>query len=343
MVLPGSMNIAPPPEMRRTTSMPCLAAPSGSTSLRTDWNEPMTTSGLSQSQNRSVGGRSPAATSRAMTSSSATCRAGSSTRAGMTSKSWSSHPVALPRARRIAMPIDSAVKPMSETSSASAPLTAPASCSTPASTGMPRQRRVDVAERLVGLEEEVARDADVREPAVRPPRGRPPRACHREPCTHHACQPQQPHAADSRMPTCLLARLPPRALGPVRARAATRPRTTAPWPRRSRTWSRGGRGAGASLRRTRRARRARGAASRGRAARIASRQSRVSRTWTCTLSAGSQPTRGSACPSRQGPRRSGGGCRCGCRRKTRSRRPRRAARTSARPRRRGGGPRPGRR
>ena len=35
------------------------------------------------------------------------------------------------------MPIDSAVKPMSDTSSARAPVTAPASCSTPASTGIP--------------------------------------------------------------------------------------------------------------------------------------------------------------------------------------------------------------
>ena len=86
--------------------------------------------------------------------------AGSSTRAGMTSKGWSCHPVALPRARRIAMPIDSGVKPMSDTSSASAPVTAPASCSTPASTGIPRQRGVDVAERLVGLEEEVSGHAD---------------------------------------------------------------------------------------------------------------------------------------------------------------------------------------
>ena len=59
MVLPGSMNIAPPPEIRRTTSIPCLAAPSGSTSLRTLWNEPMTTSGRSQSQNRSVGAAPP--------------------------------------------------------------------------------------------------------------------------------------------------------------------------------------------------------------------------------------------------------------------------------------------
>ena len=33
MQLPPSMNIAPPPEMRRTTWMPYFSTPSGSTSL----------------------------------------------------------------------------------------------------------------------------------------------------------------------------------------------------------------------------------------------------------------------------------------------------------------------
>ena len=138
MQLPGSMNIAPPPETRRTTSIRCRSAPSGSTSLRTDWNDPMTTSGLSQSQKRRVGGRSPDPTSRAITSSSATCMAGCSTRAGMTSKAWSCQPVALPSARRTAMPTASGVKPMSATSAPSAPWIAAASWSTPASTGIPR-------------------------------------------------------------------------------------------------------------------------------------------------------------------------------------------------------------
>jgi lipoate-protein ligase A len=40
MQLPGSMNIAPPPEMRRAIRMPCRRAASSSTSLRTDWKEP---------------------------------------------------------------------------------------------------------------------------------------------------------------------------------------------------------------------------------------------------------------------------------------------------------------
>ena len=46
MQLPASMNIAPPPLIRRTTLMPCRATPSGSTSLRTDWKLPITTDGL---------------------------------------------------------------------------------------------------------------------------------------------------------------------------------------------------------------------------------------------------------------------------------------------------------
>ncbi len=66
--------------------MPYRAAASESTSLRTDWNDPITTKGESQSQKRNVGGRSPDATSRAMTSSSATCIAGSRTTGGMRSK-----------------------------------------------------------------------------------------------------------------------------------------------------------------------------------------------------------------------------------------------------------------
>ena len=104
-----------------------------------DWNEPMTTSGLSQSQKRSVGGRSPDPTSRAITSSSATCIAGCSTRAGMTSKAWSCQPVALPRARRTAMPTASGVKPMSATVRAQRALDrGRRAASTPASTGIPR-------------------------------------------------------------------------------------------------------------------------------------------------------------------------------------------------------------
>ena len=43
--------------------MPCRCAASGSTSLRSDWNEPMTTAGSSHSQNRRVGRAPPAADS----------------------------------------------------------------------------------------------------------------------------------------------------------------------------------------------------------------------------------------------------------------------------------------
>ncbi|CAM5441796.1 hypothetical protein SCALM49S_05890 [Streptomyces californicus] len=76
MVELGSANIAPPPEMRRTTFTPCRSTPAGSTSLRSDWKLPMITAGESHSQTRSVGGRSPAATSAVITSSSAMCSAG---------------------------------------------------------------------------------------------------------------------------------------------------------------------------------------------------------------------------------------------------------------------------
>ena len=77
MVFPGSTNIAPPPLIRRTTVMPSRLASAVSTSLRSDWKLPMTTAGADHSQIRSVGGRRPAATSRASTSSSAMCSAGS--------------------------------------------------------------------------------------------------------------------------------------------------------------------------------------------------------------------------------------------------------------------------
>lgn len=72
----GSTNMAPPPEMRRTTVIPCFAAPPGSTSFRSDWKLPMTTAGEAHSQTRRVGARRPAATSVVSTSSSAMCRAG---------------------------------------------------------------------------------------------------------------------------------------------------------------------------------------------------------------------------------------------------------------------------
>ncbi len=78
MQLPASMNIAPPPEMRRTICTPYSSAASESISLRSDWNDPMTTAGFCHSQKRNVGPRRPAASSRPSTSSSAACMAGSS-------------------------------------------------------------------------------------------------------------------------------------------------------------------------------------------------------------------------------------------------------------------------
>ena len=124
MQLPGSMNMAPPPEMRRTTPIPWRAAPSGSISLRKLWKLPITTSGAFQSQNRNVGGRTPSATSLVITSSRATCMAGFRVTGAMTSNVWSPHPVAWPRARRTAIPTAAGVKPMRETPSLSAPVMA---------------------------------------------------------------------------------------------------------------------------------------------------------------------------------------------------------------------------
>src|SRR5579875_2262600 len=72
-----------------------------------------------------------------MTSSRATCSTGGRTVAGMTSNSWSSHPVALPSARRTATPTTSALNPMSCTDGSSAPVIAAANWSTDASAGIP--------------------------------------------------------------------------------------------------------------------------------------------------------------------------------------------------------------
>lgn len=76
MMLPASMNMAPPPVMRRVSVTPSRWAASSSTSLRTDWKTPSTTAVVSHSQMRSVGGRRPAATSSLSTSSRAACSSG---------------------------------------------------------------------------------------------------------------------------------------------------------------------------------------------------------------------------------------------------------------------------
>ena len=77
MVLPGSMNIAPPPVQRRTTVIPSFCATAVLTSSSSDWNLPMTTAGAAHSQIRSVGSRLPAATSRAHAMSVSICSFGS--------------------------------------------------------------------------------------------------------------------------------------------------------------------------------------------------------------------------------------------------------------------------
>ena len=110
------MNMAPPPDTRRTTSMPWRSAPCGSTSLRTDWNEPITTAGSSQSHSRRVGLRRPSPTSRASTSSNARFSRVGRTCGAMTSHAWSAQPVALLRARRTAIATARASKPKSTAS-----------------------------------------------------------------------------------------------------------------------------------------------------------------------------------------------------------------------------------
>ena len=55
------------------------------------------------------------------------------------------------------------------------------------SAGRPFTRGVDVLERLVGLEEEVAGEPEVRDLRRRPPRDRRRRACRLEPYIHRAC------------------------------------------------------------------------------------------------------------------------------------------------------------
>ncbi len=102
MQLPASMNMAPPPEIRRTTCTPYWAAASSSTSLRSDWNDPMTTAGFSHSQKRRVGPRRPAASSRPSTSSRAACLAGSRGPGSRYVNVWSPQPVEWPSARRTA-------------------------------------------------------------------------------------------------------------------------------------------------------------------------------------------------------------------------------------------------
>ena len=73
MVLPGSMNMAPPPVQRRTTVNPDCCAWSRFTSSSSDWNLPMTTAGAAHSQKRKVGGILPAATRSARRISMSIC------------------------------------------------------------------------------------------------------------------------------------------------------------------------------------------------------------------------------------------------------------------------------
>ncbi len=150
MVLPGSMNIAPPPEMRRTTVMPCRSAASASTSLRSDWKLPITTAGAPHSQILRVGLRVPAPTASAIAWSSAMCIAGDCGPSCTISNVWSCQRVACPRARRTAIATASALKPTITTSSASAAPTTRASSATPASAGRPTRAASIVSSAVSG-------------------------------------------------------------------------------------------------------------------------------------------------------------------------------------------------
>ena len=136
-MLPPSMNMAPPPVMRRVSVTPSRRAASRSTSLRTDWNTPSTTAVVSHSQMRSVGGRRPAATSRLSTSSSAACMAGETAGSWMICHSKSRQVVASPNARRTAMATASGLKPNSMASDGRAARMAVASCAVSAVVGRP--------------------------------------------------------------------------------------------------------------------------------------------------------------------------------------------------------------
>src|SRR5512146_1631556 len=133
MVPAGSMNIAPPPLIRRTTVMPSRLASVRSTSLRSDWKLPMTTAGADHSQIRSVGGRRPAETSRARTCSRAMCSGGSGRPARMTRQSWSRQPLAGVSARGTA----AAAAPARTASPLNAAVMRAVITPAPASAGMP--------------------------------------------------------------------------------------------------------------------------------------------------------------------------------------------------------------
>ena len=165
--LPASMNIAPPPEMRRTTSNPNRLAFSGSTSFFSDWKLPMTTAGSSHSQMRSVGLAPPRADllGEHLVEREVHGRAHG--------RRMQQLPVEVApvgraadraphgRARRT-----SGVKPSSTAPSGSAARTAPAIVRGVDSTGSPVTARVDRLEGLVRLEEEVARQAEAGDAAV---------------------------------------------------------------------------------------------------------------------------------------------------------------------------------
>ena len=136
-MLPGSINIAPPPLTRRKTPIPRAAASSRSTSLRRDWKDPMMTAFSFHSQKRSVGPRRPAPTSSVKTWSSAMCSAADSGSGARNSQSYSAKERASAIARRTAVATASGWTPSMTTSAGSASRTLRAISPASAVTGSP--------------------------------------------------------------------------------------------------------------------------------------------------------------------------------------------------------------
>ena len=138
------MNIAPPPEMRRTTSKPYFSAFSGSTSFLTDWKLPITTAGSSHSQMRSVGLRRALADLLGEHLVERQMHERAYERPGMHELPLVVAPAGgLCSARRIAVATDSGVNPSSSAPSGRAACTAAAIASRVGLGGQPVDRRVD--------------------------------------------------------------------------------------------------------------------------------------------------------------------------------------------------------
>ena len=191
------MNIAPPPEMRRTTSKPYFSAFSGSTSFLTDWKLPMTTAGSSHSQMRSVGlaaaladlGREHLVQRQVHLRRAPPWRARSASRSRA---SWSpSRASGGWRPRRPPARSRAGWRPPGSASLMAAAMVCGVRLGGEAVDG-----RVDRPRARCRVRGRSRRRAGSPRSCRRRPRGRRRRACRRGPCTHHACL--QPSAATAR-------------------------------------------------------------------------------------------------------------------------------------------------